>query len=69
MLDIKQEIQVLLLRQGLSMSKMTRNMNQKGLAKTNVASLSRMLSSKQLNLKPSSKYWIIWGMNLKLKRN
>lgn len=48
MLDIKQEIQVLLLRQGLSMSKMTRNMNQKGLAKTNVASLSRMLSSKTI---------------------
>lgn len=41
MIDIKQEIQVLLLRQGLSMSKMTRNMNQKGLAKTNVASLSK----------------------------
>lgn len=46
MLNIKEEIQVLLLRKGLSMSKMTRNMKKEGLSNINVASLSRMLSTK-----------------------
>lgn len=48
MLDIKQEIQVLLLRKGLSMSKMTRNMQKENISNINVASLSRMLSSKTI---------------------
>lgn len=46
MLNIKEEIQVLLLRKGLSMSKMTRNLKKEGLSNINVASLSRMLSTK-----------------------
>ncbi len=46
MLNIKEEIQVLLLRKGLSMSKMTRNMKKECLSNINVASLSRMLSTK-----------------------
>lgn len=46
MLNIKEEIQVLLLRKGLSMSKMTRNMKKEGVSNINVASLSRMLSTK-----------------------
>ena len=46
MLNIKEEIQVLLLRNGLSMSKMTRNLKKEGLSNINVASLSRMLSTK-----------------------
>lgn len=46
MLNIKEEFQVLLLRKGLSMSKMTRNMKKEGLSNINVASLSRMLSTK-----------------------
>ena len=50
MLNIKEEIQVLLLRKGLSMSKMTRNMKKEGLSNINVASLSRMLSTKTVQL-------------------
>lgn len=46
MLDIKQEIQILLLKNGLSMSKMVKNLRQNGLLKTNKASFSRMLTSK-----------------------
>lgn len=48
MIDIKQEIQVLLLRRGLSMSKMTRNMRNDGVLSLNVASLSRMLTTKTI---------------------
>jgi len=47
-MDIKQEIQVLLLRQGMSMSKLTRLMKQKKINNINVASLSRMLSTKTI---------------------
>lgn len=46
MLDIKQEIQILLLKQGLSMSKLIRQMKKDGLVNTNIASFSRMLSTK-----------------------
>ena len=67
MLDIKQEIQVLLLRQGLSMSKMTRNMKQKGLAKTNVASLSRMLSSKTIKFEAVQQILDYLGYELEIK--
>ncbi len=46
MLDIKQEIQVLLLRNGLSMRKMIKKMNEIGLIKLQASSLSRMLKEK-----------------------
>lgn len=46
MLDIKQEIQILLLKQGLSMSKLIKQMKKDGLVNTNIASFSRMLSTK-----------------------
>lgn len=48
MLDIKQEIQVLLLRKGLSMRKMINKMNDKGLMKIQTSSLSRMLIDKTI---------------------
>lgn len=46
MLNIKQEIQVLLLRSGLSMRKMIKKMNENDLNKIQASSLSRMLKDK-----------------------
>jgi len=48
MLDIKQEIQVLLLRKGLSMRKMIKKMNDAGLMKIQTSSLSRMMIDKTI---------------------
>lgn len=68
MLDIKQEIQVLLLRQGLSMSTMARNMKAKGLANTNVASLSRMLSSKTIKFETVQQILNYLGYEFEIKK-
>jgi hypothetical protein len=48
MLDIKQEIQVLLLRKGLSMRKMIKRMTNDGLTKIQSPSFSRMLIDKTI---------------------
>jgi hypothetical protein len=48
MLDIKEEIQVLLLRNGLSMRKIIKKMNDGGLSKIQTSSLSRMLKEKTI---------------------
>jgi hypothetical protein len=48
MLDIKQEIQILLLRKGLSMRKMLKRMTDAGLTKLQNPSLSRMLNEKTI---------------------
>ena len=68
MLDIKQEIQVLLLRQGLSMSKMTRAMKDKNLINTNIASLSRMLSTKTIKFETVQLILDYLGYELDIKR-
>ena len=68
MLDIKQEIQVLLLRQGLSMSKMARNMKAKGFANTNVTSLSRMLSSKTIKFETVQQILNYLGYEFEIKK-
>ena len=47
-MDIKKEIQVLLLWQGMSMSKLTRLMTQNKINNINIASLSRMLTTKTI---------------------
>lgn len=48
MLDIKQEIQILLLRKGLSMRKMLKRMTECGLTKIQNPSLSRMFIEKTI---------------------
>ena len=48
MLNIKEEIQVLLLRNGLSMRKVIKTMNESGQIKIQVSSLSRMLKDKTI---------------------
>lgn len=48
MLNIKQEIQILLLRKGLSMRKMIKRMNDAGLVKMHSPNLSRMLIDKTI---------------------
>lgn len=48
MLDIKEELQVLLLRNGLSMRKLINKMNDNGVSKIQVSSLSRMLKEKTI---------------------
>ena len=48
MLDIKQEIQVLLLRRGLSMRKIVKKMNEAKMTKIQASSLSRMLTEKTI---------------------
>ena len=66
MLDIKQEIQVLLLRKGLSMSKMTRNMQKEDLMRVNIASLSRMLTSKTVKFETVQMILDYLGYELKV---
>ena len=68
MLNIKEEIQVLLLRKGLSMSKMTRNMKKEGLSNINVASLSRMLSSKTIKFETVQQILNYLGYEFEIKK-
>jgi len=51
MLNIKQEIQILLLRNGLSMRKMIKKMDDAGLVKMHSPNLSRMLIDKTIRFK------------------
>lgn len=68
MIDIKQEIQVLLLRQGLSMSKLTRNMSANGVCDINIASLSRMLTTKSIRFETVQKILNFLGYELAIKK-
>lgn len=71
MIDIKQEIQVLLLRRGLSMSKMTRNMQQDGILNLNIASLSRMLTTKTVKFETVQQIldYLGYEIDIKPKKN
>lgn len=71
MIDIKQEIQVLLLRRGLSMSKMTRNMEQDGILNLNIASLSRMLTTKTVKFETVQQIldYLGYEIDIKPKKN
>ena len=68
MLDIKQEIQVLLLRQGMSMSKLVRQMKKDGLVSTNIASFSRMLSSKTIKFETVQLILDYLGYEINIKK-
>ena len=68
MLDIKQEIQILLLRQGLSMSKMTKKMRDINPTNPNVASLSRMLSTKTIKFETVQQILEFLGYEFDIKK-
>ena len=68
MIDIKQEIQILLLKRGLSMSKLTRNMQSNGILNINIASLSRMLSSKTIKFETVQQILEYLGYELEIKK-
>ena len=67
MIDIKQEIQVLLLRRGLSMSKMARNLRQEGILNINIASLSRMLTTKTVKFETIQQILDYLGYEIDIK--
>ncbi len=68
MLDIKQEIQILLLRQGMSMSRLIRQMKKDGLVNTNIASFSRMLSSKTVKFETVQLILDYLGYEIEIKK-
>ncbi len=67
MLDIKKEIQIILLKNGLSMSKMTRIMQTKGIKNINIASLSRMLSTETIKFKTVQEILDFLGYEFEIK--
>ena len=48
MIDIKKQIQILLIQKGTSMTKLTKNLQKDGVLNINVASLSRMMTTKTI---------------------
>lgn len=68
MIDIKEEIQVLLLRQGMSMSKMTRVMKAQGLSNINITSLSRMLTTKTIKFQTVQEILDFLGYEIDIKK-
>ncbi len=68
MIDIKEEIQVLLLRQGMSMSKMTRVMKAQGLSNINITSLSRMLTTKTIKFETVQEILDFLGYEIDIKK-
>lgn len=68
MLDIKEEIQVLLLRSGLSMRKIIKKMNDEGLAKIQASSLSRMLKEKTIKFELIQQILDYLGYELVIKK-
>ncbi|MDD3419908.1 MAG: hypothetical protein PHE78_04835 [Candidatus Gastranaerophilales bacterium] len=68
MLDIKEEIQVLLLRTGLSMRKMIEKMNGVGLTKIQTSSLSRMLKEKTIKFELIQQILDFLGYELIIKK-
>ena len=67
-MDIKQEIQILLLKNGMSMSKLTRQMQNAGINNINIASLSRMLSSKTIKFETVQDILKFLGYELEIKK-
>ena len=68
MLNIKEEIQVLIVRSGLSMRKIIKRMNDAGLAKTQASSLSRMLKEKTIKFEMVQQILDYLGYELIIKK-
>ncbi|MCD8024108.1 MAG: hypothetical protein LUE64_01070 [Candidatus Gastranaerophilales bacterium] len=69
MIDIKQEIQILLLRRGMSMSKLVRNLKKEGVLNTNIGSLSRMFTSKTIKFETVSLILDYLGCKIEISDN
>jgi hypothetical protein len=67
MLDIKKEIQIVLLKRGLSMSKMTRTMQIRGIKNINIASLSRMLTTETIKFKTVQEILDFLGYEIEIR--
>ena len=67
-MDIKQEIQILLLKNGMSMSKLTRQMQNAGINNINIASLSPRLSSKTIKFETVQDILKFLGYELEIKK-
>ena len=68
MIDIKQEIQVILLRNGMSMSKLTRKLQNEGISNINIASLSRMLMTKTIKFETVQQILDYLGYEIDIKK-
>lgn len=68
MLNIKEEIQVLLLRQGLSMRKMLKRMEEAGYKKIEIGSFSTMLSRKTIKFEKVQEILDFLGYELEIKQ-
>ena len=68
MIDIKQEIQVILLRNGMSMSKLTRKLQNEGISNINIASLSRMLTTKIIKFETVQQILDYLGYEIDIKK-
>ncbi len=68
MIDIKQEIQVILLRNGMSMSKLTRKLQNEGISNINIASLSRMLTTKTIKFETVQQILDYLGYEIDIKK-
>ena len=67
MLNIKEEIQVLLLRRGLSMRELIKRMKDEGHEMPGIGSLSRMLSRKTVRFEKIQEILDFLGYELEIK--
>ncbi len=67
MLNIKEEIQILLLKQGLSMRKMIKRMKENNLEVAEIGSLSKMLSNKTIKFEKVQQILDFLGYELEIK--
>lgn len=67
MIDFKQELQIILFKKGLSMSRLTKNLAKAGIWSVNIASFSRMLSQKTLKLETAQIILDFLGYEIEIK--
>ena len=68
MLDIKEEIQILLLRNGLSMRKKIKKMNEQDLMQVKITSFSRMLNDKTIKFELVQQVLDFLGYEINIKK-
>lgn len=68
MLDIKEEIQIILLKNGLSMRKLVKKMSEKGLPTTSISGFSKMLKTKSIKFEKVQEILEFLGYELTIKK-
>ena len=68
MLDIKEEIQIILLKNGLSMRKLVKKMSEKGLPATSISGFSKMLKTKSIKFEKVQEILEFLGYELTIKK-